>query len=81
MSPEAIRTTILDHVRERGPGKSICPSEVARALAIDWRPLMPSVRSEAASLIAAGALAATQGGVPVDPVTARGPIRLGLPDG
>lgn len=57
---------------ERAP-KTICPSEVARALAADWRPLMPRVRAVAAGL---PEIEATQRGVPVDPVAARGPIRL-----
>lgn len=64
----------------RGPGKTICPSEVARALRTDWRPLMPAVRAVAADLAASGELAVTQKGRPADPVTARGPIRLGLPE-
>ncbi|QXT41365.1 DUF3253 domain-containing protein [Gymnodinialimonas ceratoperidinii] len=57
---------------DRGADKTFCPSEVARALAEDWRPLMPEVRRVAATL----PLVATQGGDPVDPLTARGPIRL-----
>ena len=52
---------------------SICPSETARALASDWRPLMAEVRRVAAGL---PDVKATQGGQPVDPVSARGPIRL-----
>lgn len=56
----------------RGPDKSFCPSEAARALAQDWRPLMPRVRAVAATL----PLLATQNGVAVNPVQARGPIRL-----
>lgn len=54
---------------------TLCPSEVARELATDWRPLMPRVREVAASL---PEIVATQAGSPVDPVTARGPIRLAL---
>ena len=60
--------------QRRGPGKTFCPSEVARAVAEDWRPLMPAVRRVAAEL----PLSATQTGQPVDPRDARGPIRLGL---
>ncbi|WP_348645533.1 DUF3253 domain-containing protein [Jannaschia sp. S6380] len=59
--------------RRRGADASFCPSEVARALTDDWRPLMPRIRAVAATL---PGLMATQGGVPVDPVTASGPIRL-----
>ena len=59
----------------RGPGRSFCPSEAARALGEDWRPLMPEIRRVAAGL----GLVATQRGRPVDPVSAKGPIRLRLP--
>ena len=58
---------------QRGVGKSICPSEVARALAPDWRPLMDHVRRIAARM---DDVRATQGTAEVDPVAARGPIRL-----
>lgn len=60
--------------RER-EGRSFCPSEVARRVADDWRPLMPAVRAAAAAM---PEMVATQRGVPVDPATARGPIRLAL---
>lgn len=65
-----------------GRDTSVCPSEVARALAPDddaWRPLMARVRAVAAALQAAGAIGASQGGVPVDAGRARGPIRLHAP--
>jgi hypothetical protein len=71
----AILTLALD----RGAGRSLCPSEAARALAEDWRPLMPLVRQAAAALAARGAIVVTQRGAPVDALHARGPIRLGLP--
>ena len=59
----------------RGVGKSFCPSEAARALSAgNWHPLMPDVRRVAASL----PLEATQRGRPVDPRTAKEPIRLRL---
>jgi hypothetical protein len=60
---------------------TICPSEAARALAADWRPLMADVRRVAADLARARRLVATQRGRPVDPRAARGPIRLGRPPG
>ncbi|MEM6638160.1 MAG: DUF3253 domain-containing protein [Pseudomonadota bacterium] len=53
-------------------GSSFCPSEVARDLAEDWRPLMGDIRRVAADL----GLKATQRGATVDPILARGPIRL-----
>ena len=57
---------------ERGPSATFCPSEAARRLCDDWRPLMPDVRRVARDI----GLRATQGGQAVDPVAARGPIRL-----
>ena len=77
--PSTIRAAILAAAAARGPGRTLCPSEVARGLCADWRPLMPAIRAEAAALAQAGRLAVTQSGRPVDPETARGPVRLGLP--
>ncbi|KIC50470.1 DUF3253 domain-containing protein [Tateyamaria sp. ANG-S1] len=74
-----IGAAILNAVYERGAGKTICPSEVARALTDDWRPLMPDVRRVAQTLADDGNIAITQKGNPVNALTARGPIRLGLP--
>lgn len=71
----AIRAALLDLAIRRGRGKSLCPSEVARALAADWRPLMPEVRRVAAGM---SEVEAVQKGLPVDPQAAKGPIRLRL---
>ncbi|MEM9320475.1 MAG: DUF3253 domain-containing protein [Pseudomonadota bacterium] len=68
-----IAAALMALARVRG-SKTFCPSEAARRLADDWRPLMPEIRRVAASL----PLRATQKGVPVDPLIARGPIRLAL---
>ncbi|WP_254898963.1 DUF3253 domain-containing protein [Thalassococcus arenae] len=73
-SDDAIAAELMRLAQARGTGKSFCPSEVARALANDWRPLMPRIREIAAQV----PLQATQRGKPVDPVKARGPIRLRL---
>lgn len=69
---DAIAAVLLQLAAERGAGRSFCPSEAARLVAEDWRPLMPEVRAVAKAL----GLRATQRGVAVDPVEARGPIRL-----
>jgi hypothetical protein len=74
---EEIAAALMRLARARGPERSFCPSEAARAVAEDWRPLMPDVRRVAACL----PLVATQRGAPCDPVTARGPIRFRLDDG
>lgn len=72
----AVRDAILDLALRRGQEKSLCPSEVAKALEPeDWQALMPEVRRVAAGM---PEIVATQNGVEVDPVTARGPIRLRL---
>jgi hypothetical protein len=69
---------ILGLLARRDPGKTICPSEAARALGGDvgFRALMPLVRDAARELVSAGEIDVTQRGAPVDLDTARGPIRL-----
>jgi hypothetical protein len=78
----ALERAILDLLRQRGAGKTICPSEAARLLAgqarEDWEPLMEPARAAARRLVAAGTIVITQGGRLVDPSHARGPIRLKL---
>ncbi|WP_432511769.1 DUF3253 domain-containing protein [Kineococcus sp. SYSU DK001] len=62
---------------ERGNAKTVCPSEVARAVGgDDWRELVEPARSAARRLVAAGEAEITQGGRVVDPSTAKGPIRV-----
>ncbi len=73
-SDNTIADVLLDLAHQRGVGKTFCPSEAARRLSDDWRPLMPEVRRVAATL----SLRASQKGQTVDPVTAKGPIRFGL---
>lgn len=81
MTREQAEAQILALLAGRAPGRTICPSEAARALGGDdgFRPLMEPVRDAARALVARGALEITQGGHAVDPATARGPIRLRLP--
>ena len=69
---------VADVLREMAVARApatLCPSEVARALAKDWRPLMGRVREVAGSM---PEIVAMRGGVAVDAVAAKGPIRLGL---
>jgi hypothetical protein len=71
------RDVILRLTAARGAGKSICPSEVARALAADWRPLMTGVRAAAIELARAGRVQILRKGKPVaDLADVRGVIRL-----
>lgn len=69
-----IAAALMALARERGVGRTFCPSEAARRLGDDWRPLMAEMRRVARDL----PLVATQRGRRVDPVSARGPIRLRL---
>lgn len=75
----AIRECLLRLAAGRSEGATYCPSEGARQLSRDWRPLMQPVREVAAVLVDEGLLVCTQKGVPVDPLAARGPIRLARP--
>jgi hypothetical protein len=82
LGAEAIAAAIRAALAARRPGASLCPSEIARALAPAegvWRALMPEIRAVAARLAAAGELRVTQRGRPVDPLRARGPIRFSRP--
>ncbi len=73
----SLEAAILDLLKQRGAGKTICPSEAARRVAPGaWEPLMERTRSAARRLVAAGEIVVTQGGVVVDPSRAKGAIRL-----
>ena len=79
----ALEAAILTLLAERGPGKTICPSEAAKlaggtASLKQWQPLMEPARAAARRLVAQGRILITQHGLPVDAATAKGPIRLKL---
>jgi hypothetical protein len=83
-SDDLVAETILTLVAERGHGKTICPSEVARALGgphpEGWSPLMQPVRRAAITLMKAGRIAILRKGkLADDPDDFRGVYRLGLP--
>ncbi len=71
-----IEATILALTAQRGPAKSICPSEVARALRPDWQPLLGEVRRAACRLAAAGRIDILRKGQVVAPAGVKGVIRL-----
>jgi hypothetical protein len=84
VSEEEIGESILRLVTERGAGKTVCPSEVARHLGGPhpdaWSPLMQPVRRMAVRLTKEGRIAILRKGKPVaDPDDFRGIYRLGLP--
>jgi hypothetical protein len=77
----AFEAKILDLLECGDAGKTVCPSEVARAMAgsderSDWEPLMELTRAAARRLVEAGQIVITQRGQVVDPARAEGPIRL-----
>jgi hypothetical protein len=78
-----IEATLLRLVAERGPGRSISPTDAARALGGDhpdgWGPLMPSIRRAAINLARQGRLVILRKGKPVDPADLKGVYRLALP--
>jgi hypothetical protein len=78
VSDAEIERTIVRLLEARDPGKTICPSDAARALADDFRPLMEPVRRVARDMVGRGELEVTQSGRVVDIDTARGAIRLRL---
>ena len=78
-----LRQTILMLTAERGSGKSICPSEAARAIAgsdeKQWRLLMKPLRAQAVVMAKAGEVVILRKGKPVDPDDFKGVYRLASP--
>ena len=69
--------SIRELLAARDAGKTICPSEAARAVGgDDWRDLMQPARDAAHSLVELGEVEVTQKGEVVDVTTARGPVRI-----
>lgn len=83
LSDDRVVEVLLARVARRAPGRSICPSEVARVLSPDnWRALMPKIREVARRLAREGRVVVTQGGDVRDPrADWRGPIRISQPPG
>ena len=72
-----LESAILELLKTRKPGASICPGEAARAVfEKDWREQMPQVRAVANEMFEQSQIEICQKGVAVDPATAKGPIRL-----
>lgn len=75
---EDFRSAILDLLKVRGTGKTICPSEVLAADDKQNSELMEKVRMSARKLASEGLIDITQKGQVVDATDFRGPIRLRL---
>ncbi|WP_300378536.1 DUF3253 domain-containing protein [Henriciella sp.] len=73
---------ILELTAERGAGRTICPSEVARAKREeDWQLLMGEIRVRAVKLAMAGQVTIYRKGKPVDPESFKGVYRIGSSEG
>lgn len=74
---------MLALVAERGAGRNLDPTEVARAICGDkpdeWGPLMGLVRQAAVRLTKQGRIVIMRKGRPADPDDFRGIYRLTLP--
>ena len=79
----AIEAALLRLVAERGPGKTVDPSEAARELGgshpDQWGPLMQPIRRVAVALAEAGRIVILRKGKPVDPRDFKGVYRLTAP--
>lgn len=87
---DPVAETLLALVAERGAGKSICPSEAARAFAEPrrkkgdpgdlWRRYLPAVRQQALHLARQGRLDILHRGKRLDPhKPVKGVVRLTVP--
>lgn len=88
----ALENAIVELLRARAGGHTICPSEAARLVVSReekeegggeegegeerWRGLMERTRMAARRLVVNGSVVITQRGQVVDPSTAKGPIRI-----
>ncbi|SER28545.1 DUF3253 domain-containing protein [Lentzea albida] len=75
---QRLERAILDLVEARGPGRSICPSEAARAVGDEgWRDLMEPAREVARELAAQGRVVVTSGETVLSPADEwKGPVRI-----
>ena len=81
VSDVEIASVLMGLLKERGFGKTICPSEVARKISqqeLIWRSLMPRVKKVAIALAEGGVILVSQKGRRVDLRQTRGPVRLSL---
>ena len=72
------REAILDLLRQRGPLKTICPSELLPPELKQDKIMMEHVRRSARLLASENKIEITQSGKAVDPASFKGPIRLKL---
>jgi hypothetical protein len=80
---EDLEAAMLALLAERGPGRTIGPSDVAQAIGghqpEGWGPLMQPVRRAAVRLMKEGRVVILRKGRPVDPDDFKGTYRIALP--
>ncbi|MGF1612589.1 MAG: DUF3253 domain-containing protein [Gammaproteobacteria bacterium] len=79
----ALEAAIVEQLNARKSGATLCPSEAAKAVAGDHTTLssvmlLEPARQAARRLAGAGVIEFLQGGRPVEPSLARGPVSLRL---
>jgi hypothetical protein len=81
---QELESALLALLEARGPGKTVDPQEVARALGgghpDGWGPLMQPVRRAAVRLMKQGRVVIMRKGRPVDPDDFKGTYRIALAD-
>jgi Protein of unknown function (DUF3253) len=79
----AIEAALLRLIADRGPGKTVDPTEAARELGgshpDQWGPLMQPIRRVAVALAEQGRVVILRKGKPVDPRDFKGVYRLAAP--
>lgn len=85
-APSLLETVIIDLCADRADGRTICPTDAAKAFAAErgeddlaWRTHLQEVRRAAVKLALSGRLVIYRKGKPVDPEDFRGVYRLGAP--
>lgn len=82
-SAQTIEAVLLRLIAERGPGKTVDPTEAARELGghhpDQWGPLMQPIRKVAVALAEQGRLVILRKGKPADPRDFKGVYRLAAP--
>lgn len=75
---QRVRAAIMTLANHRGPAKSICPSDAARAVGgSGWRDLVPIAQGAAQELARSGVIRILQKGSPIDAGSRwSGPVRL-----
>ena len=80
---KTIEAALLRLIAERGPGKTLDPTEIARQLGgphpDGWGPLLQPIRRVAVALAEQGRVVILRKGKPVDPHDFRGVYRLAAP--